>query len=282
VTSTPRLAFDSSALFRDRYHIAPDERPGALGALLAGTARAIEVVAVPSAAALERREPHLELASAARNGETQLTRLYVVPHRSYTSDRRIDAVLARDAAAGIDARLTYVGDIVSELESGTVGLDFMVCDDEIVAGWDHRRNHLWISRVRADLTRALELVSRISSVDSAAPSRSSDTVDEPLAESAALSDHVAGTLCSSHCFWYHSMWQYLRLLGLLSGPAWHAQFYVRALRELEERTDEPRVLISGCADYSMFAHVLAAYDDHTSLACTAVDLCDTPLLMSRW
>ena len=27
------------------------------------------------------------------------------------------------------------------------------------------------------------------------------------------------------CTWYHSVWQYLRLLGLVSTPSWHDQFF---------------------------------------------------------
>ncbi len=118
---------------------------------------------------------------------------------------------------------------------------------------------------------------------------SAPLVDEPLAESAPLALRLAATRCRADpatgesCAWNHGPWQFLRLMGLALAPANNAGFYLGAIRSVTPRGSSPRVLVSAAADYSMLAHVLAAM---RSLDCspdvTVVDVCETPLELSRW
>lgn len=85
------------------------------------------------------------------------------------------------------------------------------------------------------------------------------------------------------CAWCHGIWQYLRLMGLAATPGHHAEFYRRAFHSLTGNNGAPRVLISGAADYSMLAHVLAFHRERgVELAATVVDACATPLFLNRW
>ena len=112
---------------------------------------------------------------------------------------------------------------------------------------------------------------------------------EPLEESAPLGRRLAGQLCrrdpasGDSCAWCHGIWQYLRLMGLAAAPEHHADFYRRALQSTRGAGAAPRVLVSGAADYSMLAHVLAIYRERgIEPTVTVVDECETPLALSRW
>jgi hypothetical protein len=123
-----------------------------------------------------------------------------------------------------------------------------------------------------------------------------DTLSEPLAQSADMMATIAKMSCSKHlyaggtCAWYHSIWQYLRLFDLVSSPAWHADFFSKALDEALSRLAEaatpdrhPRVLITGTADYSMLAYVLrSAERTGVALDVTVMDQCRTPLIACQW
>lgn len=114
-------------------------------------------------------------------------------------------------------------------------------------------------------------------------------VEEPLIESAPLAREIASRLChrdsgtGESCAWYHGLWQYLRLMKLVTTPEHHADFYNKALGEITGDTSKHRVLIAGAADYSMLAHALAAFRHHAvEPELTVNDLCETPLELSRW
>jgi hypothetical protein len=120
------------------------------------------------------------------------------------------------------------------------------------------------------------------------------TVVEPLAESARLARDLAHTHCPDHangrpCRAYHAFWQYLRLMGLgktLSGMSARYLSELAAFFDDWKRTPRatrPRVLISGCADYSATAHVLhASRGAELDIEVTALDVCRTPLELNRW
>lgn len=114
-------------------------------------------------------------------------------------------------------------------------------------------------------------------------------VEEPLQESAQLAWLRAPELCrkdpatGENCSWYHGLWQVLRVMGLGGSPAIHADFYHRALGNIAGGAKPPRVLVSGAADYSIFAHVLAAFGGRSPAPeVTVVDVCETPLWLNRW
>jgi SAM-dependent methyltransferase len=115
--------------------------------------------------------------------------------------------------------------------------------------------------------------------------------EEPLGESAFIAWQHAPRLCASDpatgetCAPYHGIWQYLRLLGVITAKTTHADgdFLSRALRDAARTGRHAHVLVSGTADYSMLAFVAAAYAaERAALETTVVDRCPTSLLLNRW
>jgi hypothetical protein len=111
---------------------------------------------------------------------------------------------------------------------------------------------------------------------------------EPLVESAPLAWADAPTLCFTDaegrsCAWYHQVWQYLRLLGVISSVRTNTDFLVNAFRDAPGEGKSLKALISGSADYSLLAHLKQACDlDHRQLDVTVVDRCPTPLRLNDW
>jgi SAM-dependent methyltransferase len=112
---------------------------------------------------------------------------------------------------------------------------------------------------------------------------------EPLGVSAPLARELAARLCcrdpasGETCAWTHGFRQYLRLLSMVAAPEDQASFYEQALVPLA-RTQRPvRILVSGAADYGMLACVLRIFRKHgREPDVTVLDLCETPLALSRW
>lgn len=114
-------------------------------------------------------------------------------------------------------------------------------------------------------------------------------VEEPLALSAPLAWREAPGLCArvvgpgGDCAWYHRLWQYLRLLDLVTAPPAQGEFYLAEIGRRLAARERPRVLIAGSADYAMPAWVLAACRRAgLGARLTVVDRCATPLRLSRW
>lgn len=108
------------------------------------------------------------------------------------------------------------------------------------------------------------------------------SVLEPLEESAPLALEQAPARCAPlGCAWYHGIWQYLRILDVVSAPSRHGDFFSRTLSGLAKDGGFPRVLITGSADYSMLAHLLAAYEGAPAEV-TVLDVCATPLFLCDW
>lgn len=111
-----------------------------------------------------------------------------------------------------------------------------------------------------------------------------------LAQSAPRTARYARRKCRG-CDWYHGAWQYLRVLGLVSSPAWHREFYgeelSNAFRAASALRRRPRVLISGTADFSMVEQVWHSKTSSLDMKnidmrpagvdITVVDRCPTPL-----
>ena len=117
----------------------------------------------------------------------------------------------------------------------------------------------------------------------------SSFLQEPLMFSADMMSEAALVLCThdhmnmDSCYWYHSVWQYLRLMNMVSTPSWHHDFYLKQLSNAIERFDQPRVLISGAADYSSLSyviHVMKSLNKEGSYS--VLDLCQTPLFACKW
>jgi SAM-dependent methyltransferase len=114
-------------------------------------------------------------------------------------------------------------------------------------------------------------------------------MDEPLVLSAPLARQLASRLCRENpagggsCEWDHGFWQYLRILGLAPAPKRQADFYREAFEQLVDCGSQPKILISGAADYGMLAIVLEAFRERgIKPKVTVVDVCETPLALNRW
>jgi hypothetical protein len=86
----------------------------------------------------------------------------------------------------------------------------------------------------------------------------------------------------SSCDWYHGTWQLLRLVDMVATPPWYS-FYMRALGQLMAAKPECELFISAAADWGMLAMVHeAAAAVNASPRITLWDICETPILASRW
>ena len=91
------------------------------------------------------------------------------------------------------------------------------------------------------------------------------------------------------CCWYHSVWQYLRLLDCVSAPQWHDEFYRSAFVDVAKKNGENRIikiLISGTADYSLLHLLIDAFfqlynqeDMKVNSRIYVLDKCPTPINM---
>jgi hypothetical protein len=112
-------------------------------------------------------------------------------------------------------------------------------------------------------------------------------LEEPLVQSAPVIAAVAPVLCQGdhidkhECDWYHGSWQFLRLMGLVSTPAWHHDFYSNALSSAVSGGAR-HILVTGTADYSVLAYVLHAIQGISAATVTVIDLCNTPLFACQW
>ncbi len=137
----------------------------------------------------------------------------------------------------------------------------------------------------------IDLIKKIISNDvNATPNHTKTFLDleEPISESADLVCNAAYELCHNgimdeNCVWYHSVWQYLRLLNLVSTPAWHHTFYQTELAQAIKNKKTPKILISGTADYSMLAYVIdTCKRANCNAEITVLDTCQTPLFSCQW
>jgi hypothetical protein len=114
-------------------------------------------------------------------------------------------------------------------------------------------------------------------------------LNNALAEWAEIAFAVASLSCSrdhvdnSSCAWYHGSWSALRVLDVVSSPAWHRNFYSSSLSQKIKSATVPRILITGTADFSIVALVLAALKEIDSQPeIHIIDLCQTPLDSCLW
>lgn len=113
-------------------------------------------------------------------------------------------------------------------------------------------------------------------------------LEEPLKESASLICEKAKTLCAhgvmaDDCCWYHSVWQYLRLMNMVSTPIWHNEFYQNSLQEAIKGKSSVNILVSGSADYCTLAYVINAVKiSKCNATIHVLDTCKTPLFACEW
>ena len=127
------------------------------------------------------------------------------------------------------------------------------------------------------------------SVDALPQANLSLAPDEPLADSAPFAWAEAPLRCTrdpetgNACVSYHRVWQYLRLLGIISSTRTNTDFLIGRFRESARTGHHPAALVSGTADYSMLAHLRCAYAvEGAVLDVTVIDRCETALALNRW
>lgn len=110
---------------------------------------------------------------------------------------------------------------------------------------------------------------------------------ESLKESCNLihdfaNNHCKNGIVDDNCVWYHSIWQYLRMLNVVSSPTWHNEFYITQFSKAFNK-DNCNILISGTADYSILAYVLEILKENKVKSNIYVlDTCKTPLFACKW
>lgn len=88
---------------------------------------------------------------------------------------------------------------------------------------------------------------------------------------------------SANCNWYHSTWQYLRLLDMVAVPGWHSEFYRESLGGILRKKPDADVLISAAADYGMLATLHDAIESVGAEPNIVIyDICKTPLASCQW
>jgi ubiquinone/menaquinone biosynthesis C-methylase UbiE len=240
-----------------------------------------------------------DLRKQARLGKN-ITRLFLLPHRHYLREKLLQKHYELDTAAGIKVKFAIVDGLSIELSLLHEVLDFGIWDEELVC-WVYKQSSstvnaagYWtITNRREDLDLARRIRDTLLEQDivSATPASFRDefALEEPLTKSAPVMSALAEFLCKGDhlnredCAWYHRVWQYLRLLDLVSTPTWHSSFYLSALSEGTRNGQIREVLISGAADYSTLAYILHIHE-RIGVKCnvTFLDLCETPLMIARW
>jgi len=245
------------------------------------------------------RSHYHEAARFAAKRGCKILRTFLLPHRHCRHDPSLREHLQLDEAAGITTRILHIGDLLSSLTLPLADtLDFGIWDDSVgcigvgSSGPRDRGIAEWRVTSRADYVQTLLDIKGVLESQGEAVSLTNQPpptdLEEPMITTAPIAHELAGVLCQGDhvspedCSWYHSVWQYLRIFNMVSTPTWHSRFYLDFLAGLAKR-DFSRVLVSGTADYSMLAHLLAAFAS-TGRApdVTVLDLCETPLFLCKW
>lgn len=222
--------------------------------------------------------------------------IYVVPHAGFAKSA-IEAAISIDDEAGVSSCSLTLSAISQDRPIASIS-PLVFCDDQLVLRSE--RGHgpnprssdgSWILSARSyEVEQAQEAWSSLYDfAQNDATQEHTIDLEEPLVLSADLLSGVANVLCSgdhvdrTNCSWYHGNWQYLRLLDLVSTPTWHDQFYRTSFDEILSNQSDARVLVSGTADYSLLAYILAAARRLSAAPdITVLDQCATPLFACRW
>jgi hypothetical protein len=216
------------------------------------------------------RSHYYEAARVAARLGRAIKRAFLLPNSYCRRDPSLIEHVSLDTAAGIQTSVLFVGDLLSNLELPSFeSLNFGLWDDQVlcvaingVIGTSSTSQQWRITKRKEDIELARSLISvlisRAPSIDlNSAAESSKDYLDlqEPLVTTAPIATFLSTFACrgsylsSEDCSWYHSVWQYLRVLNMVSTPTWHSAFYRDGIAYCATRKAS-RVLISGTADYS--------------------------------
>jgi hypothetical protein len=229
---------------------------------------------------------------AARRG-CNIKRIYKIPYKGFAPQLQTTEI-ELDLASGIEVNILVVSDIPQFERTGSLE-DLLVIDNSAIVikrnGGYSECDSIWtVSEREVDLRNGINSWNKMWSLSKPFVAFAADVdLEEPLVLSADLINSISPGLCvSDHideedCSWYHSVWQYLRLLDMVSTPTWHAKFYRDEIFDAIVGKKDVKILITGAADYSMLAYVDASMK--SARVCGEigiVDKCPTPLFASRW
>ncbi len=236
---------------------------------------------------------------SAKQGK-KIIRAFLLPHKQYIKEPILKTQWELDKEAGIDVRFLYIGNMLSSMLSApNFSLDFGVWDEQLVCSTvndqifgDGEPSEWRVSCRKEDVELAIKLRNELllKAIPLLPPDKTPKLLDleEPMVQTAPLMELLSNAVCSGsylgeNCSWYHGAWQYLRILDLVSTPTWHPNFYIPQLEQISKEIDNPRILISGTADYSTLAHVLWVFDNEPhKCETTVLDLCQSPLILCQW
>lgn len=241
---------------------------------------------------------------AASERQVAVKRVFLLPTHEALFDRPLRDHVERDETAGIQTSIALV-DNIPELDAVQ---DFGIWDDELLCQMHVRIDEPDIdggepivqgctfTREPAAMAKAQAWKDTILSVEQPAKElfAAVDGLDygtKLLLRSADYMRREAKRHChgsyltggNGSCAWYHRSWQYLRMLGLVSTPGWHSDFYMRCFHEAFE-SGVREVLISGTADYAIVDHLARSVppDILQEITFTVLDVCWTPISSCRW
>jgi len=218
---------------------------------------------------------------------------YLLSHRGLL-EGALREVLDRDVDSGIRAHVVTASALPDNLAHRSLS-DSIIVDNDLLAQSASSNSSpggqtSWTITTSKDRIReSNEILSEIRKLGHG-PSELPTVLDleEPLVQSARVISGVAPVLCKEAyvdrhgCDWYHGTWQFLRLMDLVSTPSWHHDFY-RAELDAAISRGASSVLVSGTADYSVFAYVVDAFSRAGITGnIRVVDLCHTPLFACQW
>lgn len=235
------------------------------------------------------------VASDARRS-LNIERVYIL--HSYTSllSELLIQSIKRDEEAHIKTYIVFEEDITKAARK-----DFGIWDETVVCMIEVEENHKHefevsggkYSKDGADLRQYQAYKKEI--MDHA--TKGGDLITEVeslskntrlLLESAFMMEALAIAHCEGSyvsekaCGWYHSSWQYLRLVDIVSTPNWHQDFYQEALTKALLSKHHARILVSGTADYGMLQQIMLLEDSCSISEIIILDLCRTPLEICEW
>jgi SAM-dependent methyltransferase len=237
---------------------------------------------------------------AAESRGVEIQRVFILPNHAALFSASLRDHVEQDERAGILTSTAFL-DTIPETDAVQ---DFGLWDEELLclieaktgSGGQTMVTGCTFTRETSSLEKARLWRDSICLVSQPAPAllKAIDALDEETELLVRSADDMRGyareychgsylTTGESSCEWYHGSWQYLRMLGLVSTPDWHAGFYARSFQEVT--SGELRdVLVSGTADYAMLHHLAKAIprDQLQRVIITILDACPTPLQVCRW
>lgn len=223
----------------------------------------------------------------------RVSRLYILPHAGIAPEL-ISRHLSLDREAGVSVGCVVLSRLPADVQlAATRGISIL--DDNAVLLPSERSDssgpptHWVVTARESDVRAAQRICDQLWDLTATSDlGHGKFDLEEPLVLSADIIHGVASVLCTADhvdptsCAWYHSVWQYLRLLNMVSTPTWHDAFY-RTHISAGLQHSPSHVLVSGTADYSMYAYVCdASRATGTTPAISVLDLCETPLFACRW